>query len=219
MNEVSVVNTSRVSPIRAFAEEGNLGTIGKVVEFKKGQWYVDGQDVKDGERFVVDMQGGYRCVVKWFDGHPVDGTFQLASIAHGEVLPYRSELGDHDQCLWEEGLDGKPNDPWVYGHRQVLKGWTDGAPYTFRTSSFGGRRAMQMLYGEYDREKDGHPGQAPVVELNQEKVKNKTFGLIPEPRFPIVGWRTLDGRVPVIEATPDDPRIQVAKELDDEIPF
>ena len=50
-------------------------------------------------------------------------------------------------------------------------------------------------------------------------MKNKTFGLIPEPRFPIVGWRTLDGRVPVIEATPDDPRIQVAKELDDEIPF
>ena len=105
------------------------------------------------------MEGGYRCVVKWFDGHPVDGTFQLASIARGERLPFRNELGDYDESLWEEGLDGKPKDPWSYGHRQIMKGWTDETLYTFRTSSFGGKKAMQLLYGEYERQKDQHPGQ------------------------------------------------------------
>ena len=220
MNELTVTaNTSRVSPIRAFAEEGNLGTLGKIVEFKKGQWSVDDRDVEDGLRFVADMGGGYRCVVKWFDGRPVDGTFQLASIALGETLPFRSELGDFDETKWEDGMDGKPKDPWAYGHRQILKGWEDGAVHTFRTSSWGGKRAMQLLYGEYDREKDRHPGQFPVVELNQEKVTNKTFGPIPEPRFPIVGWRTLDGGPPALEATPDDPRTLTGEDMTgDEIP-
>jgi hypothetical protein len=220
MNEIAIVNENRVSPIRAFSEEGNLGTIGKVIEFKKGQWSVDGQDVKNGKRFVVDMEGGYRCVVKWFDGHPVDGTFQLASIARGERLPFRNELGDYDESLWEEGLDGKPKDPWSYGHRQIMKGWTGETLYTFRTSSFGGKKAMQLLYGEYERQKDQHPSKYPVIELNQEKVINKTFGPIPEPRFPIIGWRVMDGSPPAIEATPDDPRTQVAQAMEgDEIPF
>lgn len=223
MNEIAIVNPNRVSPIRAFAEEGNLGVLGLSVDFKKGQWSVGDEDVKDGLRFVVDMEGGFRCVVKWFDGHPVEGTFQLASIAHDEHLPFRNELGDLDDSKWEEGLDGKPRDPWVYGHRQILKGWEDGKPYTFRTSSWGGRRVMQILYGEYEREKHLHPDCYPVIELNQEKVKNKTFGLIPEPRFPIIGWRNIDGAPAAIETTPDDPRTMmggsVANELDDEVPF
>ena len=219
-NEIAIVNTSRVSPIRAFAEEGNLGTIGKVIEFKKGQWSIDDRDANDGERFVVDMEGGYRCVVKWFDKHPVDGTFQIASIARDEHLPFRNELGNYDESEWEKGLDGKPKDPWAYGHRQIMKGWKDGAHYTFRTSSWGGRRAMQLLYGEYERERHQHPGQYPVVELNQEKKRSKDFGLIDEPRFPIIGWRTMDGGPPKIEVTPDDPRTRVAEALDgDSIPF
>ena len=64
------------------------------------------------------------------------------------------------------------------------------------------------------------PAKYPVVELNQEKVINKTFGPIPEPRFPIIGWRVMDGSPPAIEATPDDPRTQVAQAMEgDEIPF
>ena len=220
MNDIVKIDTSRqVSPLMAFAEEGNLGTLGLPIDFKKGQWSVADEAVNNGMRFVVDMQGGYRCVVKWFDKHPVDGTFQLASIANAESLPFRNELGDHDETQWELGLDGKPRDPWVYGHRQIMKGWDDEAKvYTFRTSSFGGKRALQMLYRAYEMEKGEHPGCAPVIELNQEKVLNKIFGLIPEPRFPIIGWRRTDD-APPIEATPDDPRTEIAKDLDDEIPF
>jgi hypothetical protein len=210
MNDIVKRNDDDLLPIRSFSEEGNLGSIGKVVEFKKGQWYVDGQKVDDGERFVADMRGGYRCLVKWFDGHPVDGTFQLASIANGEHLPNRNDLGDLDKDAWEKGIDGKVNDPWVYGHRQILKGWQDGGLYT----SWGGKHAMQLLYGSYYREAQDHPGCFPVVELSQEKVMNKTFGPIPEPRLPIVGWRDLEG-APQIEVTPDDPRTLVS----DEIPF
>jgi hypothetical protein len=211
--ENQVATTNRVSPIRSFAEEGNLGTIGKIVEFKKGQWYVDGEPVDDGKLFIIDMEGGYRCLVKWFDGHPVDGSFQLASIARDEQLPFRNELGDHDEKLWEEGLDGKPRDPWVYGYRQILKA-VDGAQlYTFRTSSFGGKKAMQAVYGEYDRERHNHPGCFPVIGLSQEKVRNKTFGLIPEPRFPIRDWRTMDGKPAQIETAP------LKEILNDEIPW
>jgi hypothetical protein len=216
MNELVKVND--LLPIRSFSEEGNLGTIGKVVEFKKGQWYVDGQPVTNGERFVADMRGGYRCVNKWFDGHPVDGTFQLASIASDERLPHRNDLGDLDESRWEEGIDGKARDPWVYGHRQLLKGWDDGDAYTFRTSSWGGKRAMQLLYGAYYNEAKDHPGCYPVVELSQEKVMHKTFGAISEPRFPIIGWRDLEG-APQIEVTPDDPRTMIGQEINDEIPF
>ena len=164
------------------------------------------------------MQGGYRCVVKWADKHPVDGTFQIASIAQGEHLPYRNELGDFDETKWELGIDGKPTDPWSYGHRQILKGWDNENIYTFRTSSFGGKRAMQMLYREYMLEREKHPGCYPVIELHEEKVMNKAFGLINQPRFPIIGWRNLDG-TPQIEATPDDPRTAISEALDDEIPF
>jgi len=216
------VAPERILGLRAFSQEGNLGVAGKALDYKKGDWSADGQPVQHGMRLIADMTGGYRCVGKWYDGHPVDGTFQLASIAADERLPLRNELGDLDESKWEKGLDGQPRNPWVYGHRQILKG-LDGGLYTFRTSSWGGKRAMQLLYGEFEREYRSHPGQYPIVELGQEKVHNKTFGMILEPRFKVVGWTNLDGP-PAIEATADDPRTMqaepsLADQLDDAIPF
>jgi hypothetical protein len=116
---------------------------------------------------------------------------------------------------WVRWFNGKPVD---YRIGRIVDGCQFG-------SSWGARRGLQQLYGRFDRERRG-PGLWPVVKLETEHRQNKRFGVIPEPRFNIVGWCTWEEKPQLkaiakrgVEITDDDPRTAVAQAISDEIPF
>jgi len=216
---------TQTSPYRAFADEDAASAIaGDMVTFNKGLW-IRGKDknpVPIEALFISNLDEGYRGMVRWFDGKPVD--YRIGRISEGFPMPLRDELGHEDETKWETNQSGAPKDPWQPTYRLVMRD-SNGELVTFVGSSWGARRGLQQLYGRFDRERKG-PTLWPVVRLTTEHYPNKTWGPIPEPRFTIIGWAQWDGR-PDVKAiaspgpvpTPDDPRTQFAQELDDSIPF
>jgi hypothetical protein len=217
----------QISSYRAFAEEDAASAIaGDMILFNKGL-FTRGEGkrpVPADTLFIANLDEGYRGWVRWSGGKPVE--HRIGRIVEGFQLPLRDELGHEDQTKWETDQSGEPRDPWQPTLRLVMRD-TDGDLVTFVGSSWGARRGLQQLYGRFDRERR-EPGLWPVVKLETEHHQNKRWGVIPEPRFPIVGWCAWDGKLNVkaitkkgstVAVTPDDPRTQVAEALNDKIPF
>jgi hypothetical protein len=219
----------QVSSYRAFADEDTASAIaGEMVLFNKGLW-TRGEAkraIPADAIFVANLDEGYRGMVRWFSGKPVE--YQIGRIADGFKMPLRDELGYDDQSKWDTDANGEPRDPWQPTYRLVMKD-VAGELVTFVGSSWGARRGLQQLYGRFDQERKG-PGLWPVVKPETEHRQNKRYGVIPEPRFNIVGWCAWDGKLKLKaiakgkpEITDDDPRTMVgqsiAGQIDDSIPF
>jgi hypothetical protein len=153
--------------------------------------------------------------VRWVDGKPVEYRMRQP----GEQLPDRDELGDLDESAWEQGPDGNPKDPWQNTRFVYLIDPVSAEAYTFSTSSWGGRQAVNDLAEAIQRMRYGRPGASPVVELHAAPMTTK-WGKKSKPFFKVVDWR---GGEPRNEGPP--PALALAENraasmaLDDEIPF
>jgi hypothetical protein len=220
-NDLTINEPNSVSPYRAFADEADTMIRGDHVKFAKGEWTIAGNIAPKDAKFIANLDEAVRGWVRWFDKRPVERLL-VRVVDRTAHLPREDELSHRDEKLWETDANGEPKDPWQLTYALAMRRGASGEDATFLTSSWGGQRAIRLLFGAYDNERDKHQGLWPVVELGCEFVPNKTYGKIAEPRFPIVGWRGWGGgatkALPPGGVTPDDPRTMM-QELDDVIPF
>jgi hypothetical protein len=132
----------------------------------------------------------------------------------GFSMPPRSTLGDLDEKEWDEGLDGKPADPWQHHQYLVLQDTKTLEMFTFVTSSKTGRRAVVDLLRHYDRTRKVHPDELPVVRLRTGGFnhKDERIGWVNTPVFLIVGKTSRDS----ITTPPDT---NTAAIINDKLPF
>jgi hypothetical protein len=171
-----------------------------------------GDDDVTGRLYEADPLEVYYGHQKWRNQLPVET--QMVRIDQLHLCPRREDLGDLDQSTWEVGPDGERKDPWA---RTVRLGLID--PETqemcfFTSSSYGGRDAVNAFCAAYEKDRLRFPGQVPVVRLDSESYKHKTYGKVLKPRFTIVSWKSADGSEP----QPVDAKKQVAETLNDAIP-
>jgi hypothetical protein len=127
----------------------------------------------------------------------------------GFQMPLRQELGDLDESEWQQGLNGKPSDPWLHQICLVLESTNTNALFTFTTTSITGRRAVGVLLKYFERNCIAE-GSLPIVNLRAGSFQHSDtrVGLVHVPNFEVVG-RTARTIV-------DDRAVSVI--IDDELP-
>jgi hypothetical protein len=144
-----------------------------------------------GTQFVVDMDTLYIGFVQWDDGAVVDA--HVVRVADGEKIPQRRDLGNNDRSLWPVGPNGSVKDPISPDARVYMVAIDPPHEgYTFVSSSWGGRQAMQKLCKAYVDGRDEHPGEMPIVAAGTFKRTDRNFGKIDTPTFEVVGWAAID---------------------------
>lgn len=124
----------------ALAEASQASVIvGERLRFSKGLYLIgrgDGVQLPIGtELLAIGIRAAW---VKFGDGKIVDQRV-------GFPMCERDELGDLDQDKWPLGRDGSPADPWNNQRYLYLVDPGSGTEYTFVTSSWGGRAAVEAL--------------------------------------------------------------------------
>jgi hypothetical protein len=192
----------------------------KILKFKKGDFLIGDENVPLGTEYVAHVRAWGKCWIKFVDGEMADR--KMYRVALGEKPPEREELDDQDENGWPVGLDGKPADPWVFQHLLPLEDPASGKVVIFVTSSFGGKRAVADLCGEYAKRAAKNPdcGQ-PIIKLRGSVMPTKKFGKVPCPLFEVIGWDEAppSGGVEIISPTPPVTPKDSKDAFGDEIPF
>jgi hypothetical protein len=207
MNELAQPNSvNKFSLIAAESASGNL--IGARMRFEKGAYYVSkgyAEELPLGTRLlVIDIAAAW---VKWVGD-------RIVATHTGLPLPHRDDLDDIE-------LAGSEDDPWKCCRYMYLT-HDDGREYTFTTSSWGGRSAVDRLSGQIgQKQQQTRSLVMPMIELASGVMQSPRFGQVPAPRFPIVAWPGLD-EAPSSPPLADPPATRIRgrnEDLDDEIPF
>ena len=226
-NEIATRNEqNQISPWRAYADENLAPAIaGDLLTFAKGKWRRGEAKalVPPEARFLCNMQEVWTGWVRWFNGQAVE--HRIARLIDFPKPVPRQDLGHTDKSAWEIDPQGNPRDPWSRTDRMIMRevGPTSSELLTFSTSSIGSRHALSRLCLAFDRSRLKHKGRWAIVKLEAETYEHHVYGEIAKPRFRIVDWAYGDVEAsqalvaPPVVTTPNDP--QVAKELDDKIPF
>lgn len=184
----------------------------KLLKFKKGQYFCDGEEVAIGTQFTAHCIGWTKCWIKFVDGAVADR--KMYRVADGRRPPEREELDDKEKIGAKDPKSGLSTDPWVYQHLLPLEN-TSGDLVVFVTSSMGGKRAVADLCKSYSRRAERTKTSAqPVIKLSAGIMPSKLFGDVPRPQFDIVGWDEHREGIREVRA-PDTLR----QEMDDDIPF
>lgn len=181
--------------------------MGRILSFNKGDYFIDGTQIPIDTEYVVYCGEWIKQWIK-FGNNSVEDR-KVYHVSRGESVPIRETLGDLDQSKWLPGFDGKPKDPWVLQYLVPFESVGNNEIVVFRTSSWGGRRAvgdLMMAYGHRARREGGNP----LVKLAVAHIQSKKFGRIARPDFPIMGWSGED-RDFVMPA--------IKEEMEDSIPF
>jgi hypothetical protein len=189
-----------LNPFAQFAREqtASANTLkGERLKYEKGRWmYGQGNTkVAAGTTFTVNPEEILVGWQKWEGGKPTGAN--LGAIASGFRPPSRKSLGDTDESQWDTDDYGKPKDPWTETLILYLRDGDD--DYTFPTSSYGGRNAVNGLLAEIGAEIGNHAhGALAVVEIGTSDYTHKKHGLIDIPTLKLVGWDD-DGGAPLLQ--------------------
>ncbi len=180
---------------------------GRIIKFSTTGDFLTGEEDVTGEQFAV--VGVEIFWVKWQGSKPVETLITTT----GSMHPRREELGDLDPADWEDGLDGRPVDPWRDARNLYLIDAKTAEEFTFVTSSFGGRSAIASLARQIGTVRKYHARATPIIELASEKMKTR-FGVKPKPLFRVIDWRGVEEK----PANPS-PAERLSQVIDDDIPF
>ena len=158
------------------------------LKFVKGQFKhgVDDEVLPLGTRLVPHMAELKAGFIKWNDGAPEDEA--MVRIADGKPIPQREDLGDDDRNAWETDPNGTPQDPWQVCNTLPMKEPETGQEFIFTTGSRGGVGAIGKLATKYGRQRHKQGDKLPVIEINSDSYRHKTYGDVSYPTFKIVGW-------------------------------
>ena len=186
------------------AKETSSEGIGRLLKFIKGKFFVGDDEIPIGHECIAHVSELARGWVKFEDGAVVEQ--QIGKVAEDFQPAARDELGDTDSDQWETDSSGKPRDPWVFQFYLPLEDAETGEIVVFVASSHGGRGAIGKLCNIFGR--NASKG-LPIIRLNTSAYKDKLYGRIETPEFPVVSWTG--------EAAADPKPLKA--ELNDEIPF
>ena len=200
----------------------------KMLKFKKGEYFCDGEEVPLGTKYIAHAIGWTKTWVHFVDQQVVER--KIYRVARGERAPERDQLPDNDMSKWPIGINKQPADPWVYQYLLPMEDPKTGEVRIFVGTSFGGRRAVADLCAAYGRRAKKIPGGGqPLVTLQMMMMPTKSFGEVPRPHFEIVGWDDGDDHATAVAGdagpVPRTPIREVSQEvlkreeMDDEIPF
>jgi hypothetical protein len=186
----------------------------KLLKFVKGKYKTREDEVPLGTQYVAHANQLTYCWIKFVDGKPVDRR-------HGKAVekwtpPEREDLDDTDSSKWENGLDGKPKDPWSFQRLLPFEHLESGEVVIFTSSSIGGEIATNELCRAYAHRLKRKGSRAlPIVKLESKDMPTNAFGDVPRPHFEIDGWE--DASTGADDFGTD--KQPIGKSLDDEIPF
>ena len=205
------------TPVQSYLDEiAPASIVGRMAKFSKDGTFVtsdDGETIADTIDFVALCDQTLIGFIK-FNGEGTPPDQHMGLLYDGWRMPERDTLGDTDVTQWENGLDGKPADPWQYHVYLVLQCVETSELFTFVTSSITGRRAVGNLLRHYDRMARTNPNEFPVVRLKIGGFQHRDdrVGWVATPVFAVVGRRVKDAGL----AKPDT---SLSGDLNDEIPF
>jgi hypothetical protein len=201
-NDVTTYNTTNSFTIAAAASP-QRALVGERLRFSKGRYLIGAGDTAElAAGTVLDCLDTTILWIKFIDGKVVDQRI-------GYPVAAREELDDQDEADWPTGFDGKPADPWVLQQLLYLVDARTGAEYTFTTSSWGGRAAVDRLVHQVATKQRTHPDAMPTIKLEIGYKKSVKYGAIPAPVFTVISWSGERG----------DKVVPLSRELDDAIPF
>jgi hypothetical protein len=156
---------------------------GSLIKFSEGVYSssVDTVPLNGRQLLALAVTAAY---VKWQGGKPVSYRIRPP----GGTLADRNDLGDLDEDLWEEGLDGKPKDPWQSTRFVHLVDPQSAEAFTFTTSSQGGIGAVVDLCGSIERKRSAvDRAVVPLVALDSGFMPTR-WGKKQRPVLRIVRW-------------------------------
>ena len=189
----------------------------KILKFKKGEYFIGEEEIALGTEYLAHVVGWTKCWIKFVDGEVVER--KIYPVAKGAKPPEREDLDDLDESKWEQGLDGKPADSWVYQYLLPLENRSSGELVIFVTSSFGGRRAVADLCQLYTRRMQKFGGGQPIIKLAKADMPTKKFGKVPRPLFEVIGWDREETAATIPPATSEDDFGDEIPDLGDKIPY
>jgi hypothetical protein len=176
---------------RYLDEVATTSIAGRLIKFDKGGKFVtpdDSAEVSEDQDFVALCD---EVMVGWikFNGVGEAPDREMGLLYDGFEMPPRESMGDTDKTQWEEGLDGKPADPWQHQMLLVLQQADTKELFTFVTSSITGRRAVGTLLRHYDRMRRSGSDDLPVVRLRPGSFKHRDerVGWVNVPTFVVFG--------------------------------
>jgi hypothetical protein len=204
------------TPVQQYLDEvAPASIVGRLIKFSKDHQFEtadDGEPIGDDVDFIALAD---QCLVGWIkfngDGEPPDRVAGL--LYDGFIMPPRETLGDDDQSQWEDGLDGKPADPWQHQMALVLQRGDSGELYTLATTTKTGRRAIGNLLRHYDRMERAKSNMYPLIRLKVGGFnhRDERIGWVAVPVLAVVG------RAPKESAARPDSSLKA--DLSDAIPF
>jgi hypothetical protein len=136
-----------------------------------------------------------------------EAVFDLANVERGWIKFPRG--APPETVLVPAGHDPgeAPSEDHKEGFRVLVQ--VDGVVHEFMSTSLSAWKALDALHNAFERERDTHPGQLPVVKLHDVIERRYASGPSFEPSFVIHEW------VP----RPDELKQRKHTDLDDEVPF
>lgn len=216
MNEIQKIETDELD---ALAEAAMRGA-GKMLKFRKGDYFCDGEEVEKGTQFIAHVVGWTQQWVKFVDRKPVER--HTYRVIKKERAPERDQMPDYDEesrKRWPLGIDGKNQaDPWSLQYLLPLEDAETGEARIFVTSTAGGKIAVEELVNKYTtrRRRDSTLGQ-PLIRIGKTMMPTANYGPTVRPLFEVVSF---DGgaSVPIRELDQEVLK-QADDDMNDEIPF
>ena len=173
-------------PFAAYGYAVETGT--PFLKFIKGlyQFGTDNEELPIGTRLVPHMDELKAGFIKWKDGVPETET--MVRVGDGKPIPRREDLGDDDRNAWETDPNGTPQDPWQAVNTLPMKDPETGQEHIFTTGSRGGIGAVGKLCIAYARQRQR--GKLPIIEIDSDSYRHRTYGDVSYPTFKIVGWQS-----------------------------
>jgi hypothetical protein len=184
--------------------------LGDLLKFAKGDWLVGRDGEKPAEHELVAIVPGLlHGWLRWVDNRPAP-PHAMGLLIEGFTPPSRDALGYLDEAQWERDDNGKPRDPWRQTMYLPLISVDTKSVFTFATDSDGGRRrGIAPLCREYGHHIRTHPGEIPVVRLEQDSYQhsNRNIGRVKFPTFPVTRWVAAEPYLAAISAITGRPRL------------
>jgi hypothetical protein len=211
MNEIQTIDNELDNLANAAMNDAGFQ---KMLKFKKGDYFCDGQEVERGTQMIAHCMAWTKVWVKFWDRKLAEK--KIYRVVKGERAPDRDQMPDLDTSLWQNGLDNKPTDPWVLQYLLPMEDPETGEVRIFVTSSTGGRMAISDLVDKYvaKRKRDPALGQ-PLIRLQKMMMPTTSFGNVPRPQFEIISFDT-GGNAPMREVSAET---LSNADMDDAIPF
>lgn len=182
--------------------------MGRALEFKKGDYLVDGRVIPLGTTYIVYCKEWIKQWVKFGVGCILDR--KVYHVSRHEMAPDRQELDDTDQTKWRTGNDGKPWDPWSLQYLLPFVDQASSEVLVFRTHTWGGKRAVGNLIVDWSNKVRYGGEQNPIIKIGVFQEQMRKFGKVARPEFQVIGWDQ-EGEPVAMPSISDD--------ISDSIPF